>query len=182
MKKLLVVVDMQKDFIDGALGTEEAVKIVEPVAAKIEKAKAQGEDIIFTKDTHYKDYLMTQEGRKLPVPHCVKGTQGWELDERIRELAHGCRILEKSSFGSMELAVLAQQEDYEEIELAGLCTDICVISNALLLKAYLPEVPVKVASQLAVIEVPVSTREEMVIEFPSITQSKRALPISSRVW
>ena len=95
MKKLLVVVDMQKDFIDGALGTEEAVKIVEPVAAKIEKAKAQGEDIIFTKDTHYKDYLMTQEGRKLPVPHCVKGTQGWELDERIRELAHGCRILEK---------------------------------------------------------------------------------------
>ena len=69
MKKLLVVVDMQKDFIDGALGTEEAVKIVEPVAAKIEKAKAQGEDIIFTKDTHYKDYLMTQEGRKLPVPH-----------------------------------------------------------------------------------------------------------------
>ena len=144
MKKLLVVVDMQKAFIDGALGTEEAVKIVEPVAAKIEKAKAQGEDIIFTKDTHYKDYLMTQEGRKLPVPHCVKGTQGWELDERIRELAHGCRILEKSSFGSMELAVLAQQEDYEEIELAGLCTDICVIANALLLKTALPEAIIKV--------------------------------------
>src|SRR5699024_4338555 len=98
MKKLLVVVDMQKDFIDGVLGTAEAVKIVEPAAAKIREAKEQGEDIIFTKDTHHKDYLMTQEGRKLPVPHCVKGTRGWELDDRIGELARGCRILEKPSF------------------------------------------------------------------------------------
>ena len=77
MKKLLIVVDMQKDFIDGALGTEEAMKIVEPVAVKIRQAKEQGTDIVFTKDTHYKDYLMTQEGRKLPVPHCVKGTAAW---------------------------------------------------------------------------------------------------------
>lgn len=136
MKKLLVVVDMQKDFIDGVLGTAEAVKIVEPAAAKIREAKEQGEDIIY--------YLMTQEGRKLPVPHCVKGTRGWELDDRIGELARGCRILEKPSFGSMELAALAQQENYEEIELIGLCTDICVISNAMLLKAALPEAVIKV--------------------------------------
>ena len=144
MKKLLVVVDMQKDFIDGVLRTVEAVKIVEPAADKIREAKEQGEDIIFTKDTHHKDYLMTQEGRKLPVPHCVKGTRGWELDDRIGELARGCRILEKPSFGSMELAALAQQENYEEIELIGLCTDICVISNAMLLKAALPEAVIKV--------------------------------------
>ncbi len=124
MKKLLVVVDMQKDFIDGALGTGEAVKILDPVKEKIRKAKAQGTDIVFTKDTHYKDYLMTQEGRKLPVPHCVKGTEGWELDRGLLELA--------------------QKAGYEEIELIGLCTDICVISNAMILKAALPEAVVRV--------------------------------------
>ena len=124
MKKLLVVVDMQKDFIDGALGTGEAVKILDPVKEKIRKAKDQGRDIVFTKDTHYKDYLMTQEGRKLPVPHCVKGTEGWELDRGLLELA--------------------QKAGYEEIELIGLCTDICVISNAMILKAALPEAVVRV--------------------------------------
>lgn len=144
MKKLLVVVDMQKDFIDGALGTEEAVKILEPAAEKIRKAKEQGTDIVFTKDTHHKDYLMTQEGRKLPVPHCVKGTEGWELDGRLKDLAEGCLVLEKPSFGSLELAALAKDRDYQEIELIGLCTDICVISNAMLLKAALPEAIIRV--------------------------------------
>ena len=108
-----MVVDMQKDFIDGALGTGEAVKILEPVKEKIRKAKAQGTDIVFTKDTHYKDYLMTQEGRKRPVPHCVKGTEEWELDEGLQELASDCTVLEKPSFGSMELAGLAQKAGYE---------------------------------------------------------------------
>ena len=122
--KILLVIDMQKDFIDGALGTGEAVKILDPVKEKIRKAKAQGTDIVFTKDTHYKDYLMTQEGRKLPVPHCVKGTEGWELDRGLLELA--------------------QKAGYEEIELIGLCTDICVISNAMILKAALPEAVVRV--------------------------------------
>ena len=122
--KILLVIDMQKDFIDGALGTGEAVKILDPVKEKIRKAKAQGTDIVFTKDTHYKDYLMTQEGRKLPVPHCVKGTEGWELDRGLLELA--------------------QKAGYEEIELIGLCTDICVISNAMILKAALPEAVVEV--------------------------------------
>lgn len=144
MKELLVVVDMQKDFIDGALGTQEAVKIVEPVAAKIKAAKDQGKDIIFTKDTHHKDYLMTQEGRKLPVPHCIKGTQGWELDVRLLDLAQGCQVLEKPAFGSMELAQIAGEKGYEEIELVGLCTDICVISNAMLLKSSLPEALIRV--------------------------------------
>ena len=144
MRKLLVVVDMQKDFIDGALGTEEAVKIVGPAAEKIRKVKEQGTDIVFTKDTHHKDYLMTQEGRKLPVPHCVKGTEGWELDGSLKELAKGCRILEKPTFGSMELAGIAREKEYEEIELIGLCTDICVISNAMILKAALPEAVVRV--------------------------------------
>ena len=144
MRKLLVVVDMQKDFIDGALGTEEAVKIVGPAAEKIRKAKEQGTDIVFTKDTHHKDYLMTQEGRKLPVPHCVKGTEGWELDSSLKEQAKGCRILEKPTFGSMELAGIAREKEYEEIELIGLCTDICVISNAMILKAALPEAVVRV--------------------------------------
>ena len=102
---------MQKDFIDGALGTEEAMKIVEPVAVKIRQAKEQGTDIVFTKDTHYKDYLMTQEGRKLPVPHCVKGTEGWELDAGLKELAKDCRILEKPSFGSLELAALVRRRE-----------------------------------------------------------------------
>lgn len=144
MKKLLVVVDMQNDFIDGALGTEEAVKILEPVASKIKAAKSQGTEIIFTKDTHHKDYLMTQEGRKLPVPHCVKGTKGWELAESLKELAEGCRILEKPTFGSMELAEIAGESGYEDVELVGLCTDICVISNAMLLKAALPEAVIRV--------------------------------------
>ena len=141
MKKLLVVVDMQKDFIDGALGTGEAVKILEPVKEKIRKAKAQGTDIVFTKDTHYKDYLMTQEGRKLPVPHCVKGTEGWELDRGLLELA--------------------QKAGYEEIELIGLCTDICVISNAMILKAALPEAVVRVDSSCCAGVTPESHRNAL---------------------
>ena len=161
MKKLLVVVDMQKDFIDGALGTGEAVKILEPVKEKIRKAKDQGRDIVFTKDTHYKDYLMTQEGRKLPVPHCVKGTEGWELDEGLQELARDCTVLEKPSFGSMELAGLAQKAGYEEIELIGLCTDICVISNAMILKAALPEAVVRVDSSCCAGVTPESHRNAL---------------------
>lgn len=161
MKKLLVVVDMQKDFIDGALGTGEAVKILEPVKEKIRKDKAQGTDIVFTKDTHYKDYLMTQEGRKLPVPHCVKGTEGWELDGGLQELARDCTVLEKPSFGSMELAGLAQKAGYEEIELIGLCTDICVISNAMILKAALPEAVVRVDSSCCAGVTPESHRNAL---------------------
>lgn len=146
MKELLVVVDMQKDFVDGALGTKEARNIVENVVKKVKEARECGKDLVFTKDTHHQNYLVTQEGRMLPVPHCIKGTEGWELIPQLKELAEGCPVLEKPSFGSMELADLAVKGGYEAVELIGLCTDICVISNALLLKAALPEVPVSVDS------------------------------------
>ena len=144
MKNYLIVVDMQNDFIDGALGTAEAVSIVERVAAKI---RAFDGEVIFTRDTHAPDYLETQEGRNLPVVHCVKDTEGWRIREGL-ETIRPALVVDKPSFGSAELgAILAEanaREGIGSITLVGLCTDICVISNALLLKAFLPEVPVVV--------------------------------------
>lgn len=142
MKKLLVVVDMQKDFIDGALGTPEAVAIVCNVKRKIEEYEASGDEVIFTLDTHEEDYLETQEGKNLPVEHCIRGTEGWELDRSLREF-QGKRF-EKNTFGSAQLAEFVSGNEYESIELVGLCTDICVISNALLIKAMTPETPISV--------------------------------------
>ena len=143
MKKILVVVDMQNDFIDGALGTAEAVKIVPAVCEKIRSFDGE---VVFTKDTHSAIYLETQEGRRLPVEHCIKGTYGWELNGEIQALSGGCKIIEKPTFGSVELAGYIADGDCTEVELIGLCTDICVISNALLIKAFLPEIPVSVDS------------------------------------
>ena len=144
MKNYLIVVDMQNDFIDGALGTAEAEAIVERVAEKI---RGFDGEVIFTRDTHGPDYLETQEGRKLPVVHCVEGSEGWQIRAGLTEL-RPCRIVDKPSFGSAELgAILAGREREEgvgEVTLIGLCTDICVISNALLLKAFLPETPLRV--------------------------------------
>lgn len=142
-RKLLVVIDMQKDFVDGALGTPEARKIVSPVCKKI---RGFDGDIIFTKDTHTALYLHTQEGKKLPVPHCIKGTEGWNLFGDIERLSQGYRVIEKPTFGSVELANAVVGGNYSEVELIGLCTDICVISNAMLIKAFLPEMPVVVDS------------------------------------
>lgn len=139
MNKILVVVDMQKDFIDGALGTPEAEKIVDNVINKIDSFDGE---VVFTMDTHTSIYPDTQEGKNLPVPHCIKGTDGWKLDSRIEPLSKYRRIFEKPTFGSIALADYIADGDYKEIELIGLCTDICVISNALLLKAYLPEVKI----------------------------------------
>ncbi len=139
---VLVVVDMQNDFIDGSLGTEEAKAIVPKVAEKIKAFKGL---VLATRDTHDKDYLTTQEGRKLPVEHCIKGTGGWEIRQEIAELIKE-EPIDKPAFGSRVLAerllALDGKETVESITLVGLCTDICVISNALLLKAFLPEVPV----------------------------------------
>ena len=147
MKKILIVVDMQNDFIDEALGTKEAAAIVEPVKNKIRSW--QPEDVIVTLDTHKEDYMDTQEGKYLPVPHCIRGTQGWRIREDIRELVRTAKHYEKPTFGSMELAAdlknLNEKEDFE-LELIGLCTDICVVSNALLLKAAMPEVKISVDS------------------------------------
>ena len=146
MKHFLVVVDMQKDFVDGSLGTPEAVAIVPNVVKKIEGFDGE---IFATYDTHFENYMETAEGRKLPVPHCIKGTEGWQLDQRVAQAlsAKSYTPVEKYTFGSVELPVLikkASAGDDFTIELIGLCTDICVISNALLLKAHFPEVPIAV--------------------------------------
>lgn len=143
MKKILVVTDMQKDFVDGALGSKEAEAIVPTVCEKI---RCFDGEVVFTMDTHTSQYLETQEGQNLPVPHCIRGTDGWQLDSRVKPLSEGCRILEKSAFGSVELANLVANGGFDEIEVIGLCTDICVISNAMLLKAFLPEAPITVDS------------------------------------
>lgn len=144
MKELLVVVDMQTDFVDGALGTKEAENIVENVVSKVKSAKECGKDIIFTMDTHMENYLKTQEGKKLPVAHCMKGTKGWEIIPELQKLTEGCMILEKSSFGSAQLAHFAARGQYDKIQLVGVCTDICVISNAIILKSSLPEAEISV--------------------------------------
>ncbi len=142
-KKALVVVDMQKDFIDGALGTKEAVEIVDKAAERI---KSFDGEVIFTRDTHFDNYLDTQEGKRLPVPHCIKGTEGWQIDKKLEALfPDGMKVFDKLTFGSVELAqYLKSRGELEQVTLIGLCTDICVISNALLIKAYLPEVSVSV--------------------------------------
>ena len=145
MRKILVVVDMQNDFIDGALGTAEALAIVENVKARIREYDPA--DVFVTMDTHSLDYLSTQEGRNLPVEHCIKGTDGWQIRSDIAELLTDAHVYEKPTFGSValakDIAELSAAEDIE-IELLGLCTDICVVSNALLLKANMPEVKISV--------------------------------------
>lgn len=142
---VLIVVDMQNDFIDGALGTAEAVSVVPRVTAKIKGFEGM---IFATRDTHTEDYANTQEGRLLPVPHCIEGSSGHEIRPEITEQLADSEIIDKPSFGSVELyerlRALHEKSEIDSITLIGLCTDICVISNAMLLKAYLPEVPVKV--------------------------------------
>jgi len=177
--KLLIVVDMQKDFVDGALRNEEAIKIVPSVVEKVSKAYADKDTkVIFTKDTHGEYYMSTEEGKNLPVPHCIKGTDGWEIIDELKEYADD--VVLKETFGSFELGDIlrgivsktgdrtneCQTSDMgvamennmagsldgteknggrlDEIELIGLCTDICVISNAMLVKAYVPNVPIYV--------------------------------------
>ena len=138
MKKTLIVVDMQNDFIDMALGTPEAVAIVPAVKAKIESYVNQGDEVIFTRDTHGEDYLSTPEGKKLPVPHCIKGTKGWQIADGL--YVEGCKIIDKPNFGWPHW----DEEPLEAVELVGLCTDICVVSNALIIKAMHPDAAVTV--------------------------------------
>ena len=147
MSKRLVVVDMQNDFIDGALGTKEAAAIVPKVLEKIKKFKGQ---VFYTRDTHQENYLETLEGKKLPVKHCIAGTKGWELHRDIQALVqeNHSMIFDKPTFGSMALAGflngIQKVAPIDAIELVGLCTDICVISNALLLKSVLPDTKILV--------------------------------------
>ena len=146
-RKFLIVVDMQKDFIDGALGTPEAEAIVDAAAGRIRACREAGTLVIATLDTHGENYMETAEGRKLPVPHCIRGTDGWKLNEKIEAALGDALRVEKPTFGSMllpeKIRELAGNGD-PDIELMGLCTDICVVSNALLLKAAFPEARISV--------------------------------------
>ena len=134
--KYLIVVDMQNDFISGALGSELAEKIVPCVVDKVKKFNGK---VIFTRDTHFEDYMQTQEGRKLPVEHCIKDTCGWQICDELKPYVN--YVVDKVTFGSVDLPEIIKSFDAEpqEIELCGLCTDICVISNAMILKSTFPE-------------------------------------------
>ena len=144
---VLVVVDMQNDFVSGALGTKEAFDIVPHVVGRVVEGLNRGETILFTRDTHSPDYQNTHEGRRLPVPHCIRGSEGWEIIPQLQEYA--AHPIDKPTFGSTDLGALlrARDEDLrrqgkpgvEKVTLIGVCTDICVLSNALLIKAFLPE-------------------------------------------
>ena len=139
MSKLLLVIDMQNDFIDGALGTKEAVSIVPYVKEVIQNFDGK---VLFTRDTHFENYMDTQEGHNLPVPHCIKGTEGWEICPELKVLCTE-EPIDKITFGSMELPnVVKEIPNLESITLIGLCTDICVISNAMIMKAFYPELPI----------------------------------------
>lgn len=142
MKKLLVVVDMQNDFVTGPLGGEAAAKILPAMKERLERARKEGEEIVFTRDTHGEEYLSTQEGRKLPVLHCVKGSYGWQIADGLRR--EGEKIFDKPAFGSVALAEYIADGKFSEAEFIGVCTDICVVSNAILAKAYAPETEITV--------------------------------------
>ena len=147
MDKILIVVDMQKDFVTGALGSKEAQAIVPNVVKKVKEFDGT---VLFTRDTHGENYMDTQEGRNLPVVHCIKGTDGWQIIPELQEFAKG-KIFDKPTFGSVELAEYVKELANKvggviSVELIGVCTDICVVSNALLIKAFCGEVPVSVDS------------------------------------
>ncbi len=146
--KVLIVIDMQKDFTTGALGNPETAAVVGNVAEYITKFRNENKDgkLIATLDTHNEDYMNTQEGKKLPVPHCIRGTDGWMLEDAVENaLGENCIKLEKITFGAVDLPfAVGRDENIEEIQLVGVCTDICVISNAMILKAAFPEVPIRI--------------------------------------
>ena len=139
--KYLIVVDMQNDFIDGALGTAEAAAIVPYVKSVIENFEGK---VLFTRDTHFENYMETQEGKNLPVPHCIKGTDGWQIRAELDALRK-TEAIDKITFGSKDLVdILKNEKNIESITFVGLCTDICVISNAMLVKVFYPEIPLTV--------------------------------------
>ena len=153
MKKLLIVVDMQNDFVTGVLGTKEAQMIVPDMVEYIKSFDGQ---IVFTRDTHDENYLSTEEGKKLPVVHCIKGTEGWEIIPELQFLTKDRDIYDKPSFGSLALADTLRSTSFSEIQLCGVCTGICVISNAILAKAAEPDTPVKVLGKLCACVTPES--------------------------
>lgn len=142
MRKILVVIDMQNDFIDGTLGTKEAQAMLPRLVEKLEREEAL---LVFTQDTHGADYLETQEGKNLPVAHCIKPEKGWDIAPSLKPFVEkAAAVVEKPTFGSLELPKVIAGLEPDAIELVGLCTDICVIANAMILKAAFPEVPISV--------------------------------------
>lgn len=140
MKRILVVVDYQKDFVNGSLGFEKAVLLEKAIEEKIEMYIQKGDEVVFTLDTHSENYMETQEGKNLPIPHCISNTEGWKLYGKIADLCDSTtKCFEKVTFGSMELAAYLNQNGYDCVELVGVVSNICVISNAVLAKAALPE-------------------------------------------
>lgn len=148
MKNALVVVDYQVDFVTGSLGSQDAVDIEPALRSRVERAFADGEDVYFTKDTHGPDYLDTDEGRHIPVVHCQRGTDGWEIYGSLRSLSEKARIFYKGTFGSRELADTLAAEGYGRVEVCGVATNICVIVNAVLIKTAMPETSVVVDAAL----------------------------------
>lgn len=148
-KKVLFVIDMQVDFVTGALANEEAQKIIDKIADKVKAYQEAGDYVFFTRDTHGENYMETQEGRLLPVTHCIEGTDGWQIVDGLRAFATKENTLDKPSFGSLELPKWVYKKtdgNFEEMEFCGVCTDICVISNAMIMKAAFPELTLTVDS------------------------------------
>ena len=144
--RMTIVVDVQNDFVDGVLGTSEALDMIPNLVKKLEGIKSDAEnDLIFTQDTHKDNYLETAEGKFLPVVHCLKNTSGWDLVREVRPFTEGAMVIEKASFGTTRLPSLLKK--YDEVEFCGLCTDICVISNALVVKAFYPEKTILIDSK-----------------------------------
>lgn len=139
MRRALVIIDYQNDFVTGSLGSDDAKALESVLHSHVSDFLARGEDVYFTKDTHGDDYASTDEGRHIPVAHCLKGTEGWEIHGSLRGLSERCTVLEKGTFGSTELAEIIRDKGYDEVEVCGVATNICVLANAVLIKAYAPE-------------------------------------------
>lgn len=144
MKRLLIVVDYQNDFVNGSLGFEDAPKLENTIVKYIQDYQNNGDDIIYTMDTHQENYMESYEGQKLPVAHCIKNTEGWQLYGQTKNLLKDCLCFEKPTFPSLDLANYLKDKEYKDVTLVGLVSHICVISNAIMVKAALPETPIYV--------------------------------------
>lgn len=161
MNRTLIVIDMQNDFVTGSLGTKEAKGIIKNVETKIKEYLLRKDNVIFTRDTHNKKYLKTLEGVKLPIQHCIEGTDGWEIIDELKPYAEYCKIIDKNSFGYNDWSNEVKVRNANEIELVGVCTDICVISNALTLKSFNTEAEIIVDASCCAGSTPESHRNAL---------------------
>lgn len=161
MKRLLIVIDYQVDFVSGSLGFPKASLLENPICKKTQEAKTHSDTILYTMDTHENNYLSTLEGKNLPVPHCIRGTPGWNLYGKVRDLLKDANCFEKSSFGCAQLIPYLQKENFGEVELCGLVSNICVLSNAVLAKAALPQAQVIVDAKCTDCADPAQNKEAL---------------------